>query len=149
MIVTVAMLCAAALLTACGGPKTSMTADQFCSSMEQKGFELVDNIDVGQGQADDIWVAVSPEGTYQIEYYDLLSEDQAKIAFSQNVAQFESMKGSSSVSSEINISNYSIKKIESDGRYMYVCRVADTLVYTVSEAAYKTEIEDIIQTIGY
>ncbi|MGI6349160.1 MAG: hypothetical protein GX245_01045 [Eubacteriaceae bacterium] len=136
-------------LTGCGKPKTAITPEQFVSITEAKGFILVDKTEIADGQADAIWVAVSPKKTFQIEFFDLLSEKQAKAAYAENVATFESMKGSASTTSSAEIKNYSIKTVVSNGLYMYECRVDDTIIYVVSDSAYKGEIEEIIAELGY
>ena len=59
------------------------------------------------------------------------------------------MKGSTSTTSSAEIKNYSIKTVVSNGLYMYECRVDDTIIYVVSDSAYKGEIEEIIAELGY
>ena len=130
-------------------PKVAIDGDQFVSIMSEKGFMLVDNLDIANGQANSIWVAVSPDQGFQIEFYDLLSEDQAKSAYAQDVAAVESQAGGASVSTGASASNYSITKTQSDGKYMCVSRIDNTIIYFVADERYKDEIDEILKELGY
>ncbi|MEG2576066.1 MAG: hypothetical protein RSA41_08540 [Christensenella sp.] len=85
----------------------------------------------------------------RIEFYDLLSEEQAKSAFAGNVATIEAQAGGAAVSSAESASNYSMKKIQSDGQYMYVSRIGNTLIYFIADEKYKGDIDGILKELGY
>ena len=59
------------------------------------------------------------------------------------------MKSNSSVQTNINGKNYSKYTLSSDGKYMIVSRINNTVVYLDVDSSYKDEIKTILNELGY
>ena len=77
------------------------------------------------------------------------TEQQAKIAFEQNKAAFESESGPASSRYENNGLNFSVYAQTSNGKYSYVCRVGQTFVYANVPEQNKDAVKSAIKSLGY
>lgn len=138
------------IFTACGS-KTAINTDKFISTMESKGFVISDVTDqfAGVDFLNDVTVAMKDSGEYQIEFYNLKDESNAIEAFNINKEEFEKEKGSTSTESSASLKNYSTYSLTSNGKYMYVSRIDNTLIYLDVSKEYKDEVKEIINELGY
>lgn len=135
------------ILTGCGN-KTAITTSKFISLTESEGYTISDVKD--QFDEDYLKEATVAMGDgYQIEFYVLDSEFNAKNMFKYNKKIFLNYKGglTSEVSSEVG--NYSTYSLQSDGYYMYLSRVDNTLIYVRVESKYKDNVKNTIDKLGY
>ena len=58
-------------------------------------------------------------------------------------------KGNGATESSANIGNYSTYGLTSNGYYMYVSRVDNTLLYAKVSTTYKDAVKSIIKDLGY
>jgi hypothetical protein len=138
-------------LTGCGS-KTVTTTASFKSTMEGKGFTTMSGKDQfpGYEYLNDITVALK-ENSYQIEFFDFTDVDHAVSSYDTNKAKFKKEVEDSSSSSyvETNIGNYSVYTTTVNGKYKYICRVDNTLLYIDVDEKYKDEVKDIVKELGY
>ena len=69
--------------------------------------------------------------------------------FESNKDYFKDREGSTRVTSSYSIGNYNLYSLTSNGDYMYLCRVDNTLLYIDVEDEYKDEVKDIVEELGY
>ena len=116
---------------------------------DRNGYAILDVTEQFEGQVLSATLAVEQSGAYQIEFFEVETEQQAKIAFEQNKATFESEKGLVSSSYANNGRNFSVYAQTSDGKYSYVCRVGQTFVYASVPEQYKDAVKSAIKSLGY
>ena len=142
------VLCLAAVV-GCTAKKEPVTAAEFSRHMEQEGYAILDATEQFDGQVLSATLAVEQSGAYQIEFFEVETEQQAKIAFEQNKAAFESEKGAAASRYENNGLNFSVYAQTSNGKYSYVCRVEQTFVYANVPEQYKDVVKSAIKGLGY
>lgn len=69
--------------------------------------------------------------------------------FNTNRSTFESYKGNSSSESSSSMGNYSSYTLTSNGYYMHLCRVDNTLLYVKVNDTYKDSVKKLIKELGY
>lgn len=142
------VLCLAAAV-GCTAKKAPVTAAEFSRHMEQEGYAILDATEQFDGQVLSATLAVEQSGAYQIEFFEVETEQQAKIAFEQNKAAFESEKGPAASRYENNGLNFSVYAQTSNGKYSYVCRVGQTFVYANVPEQHKDAVKSAIKGLGY
>lgn len=153
--VLISLLCIVTLLgfTGCGKNKTSISADEFCSIMEDKGFLTTDST-AQYATSNDIsesYIAISSNYAYQIEFIVLDSDSAAQSMFSTNKSIFESEKNSSGSNANTftELANYSKYTLLANGKYKVVSRIDNTLIFVNANSDYKEEINSILEELGY
>lgn len=133
----------------CAAKKEPVTAAEFSRRMEQEGYSILDATEQFEGQVVSATLAVEQSGAYQIEFFEVETEQQAKIAFEQNKAAFESESGPASSRYENNGLNFGVYAQTSNGKYSYVCRVGQTFVYANVPEQNKDAVKSAIKGLGY
>ncbi|MBE5932364.1 MAG: hypothetical protein E7263_02950 [Lachnospiraceae bacterium] len=130
--------------------KESMTANEFCDEMEDEGYILVDVTSQYEAYGiDEAYIAVEQNQEYQIEFYELPSVSRAENMFATNKQNFKDRAGSSRVTSSYGFGNYDVYSLQSNGDFMYLCRVDNTLLYIDVDDSYKNEVREIIDELDY
>lgn len=142
-----ALLIGAFLLTACGSQK-AITGDDFLDKMEAKGYEVFDISD--QYSADIIYQAlIAQKDDYQIEFYDLMSTDDAISAFDYNKSDFESLQGAYTKNTNVEFKNGARYTLTIDGSYKLISRIDNTFIYLDIPEEYKNEVVKVLKELGY
>ncbi len=146
-----AILCGACLLMAfgCAMEKEPVAAADFAARMKEKGYEIVDVTSQMGGQVVSATLAVGGNAAYQIEFYEVETEKQAKTAYAQNKATFEAEKGRFSSNYSNNGANFNLYSQKSDGWYRYICRVERTFVYASVPEQYRDAVQEAAKALGY
>ena len=131
--------------------KTSITASDFYTIMSQKGYNVQD----ANSQFSDynyikqVYLAASKDYSYQIEFYELLDDSYATSFYNNNKSIFESSKGNVSAETSVGLKNYSKYTLSSNGKYMVVSRIDNTVIYVNVEDNYKDTVKSILDELGY
>ena len=141
-------LCFVLTLGGCG-KKTVLTTEQFKNVTEQRQMTTADVSSQYSSYEYVKEATVATNGNYQIEFYVLDNEENAGKMFDINYNSFESYKGTTSAYSEYNLSNYHTYSLATNGKYYYIARVDNTLLYVNAEDEYKEEIKTIVKNLGY
>ena len=151
----IAALCTCILLsfTGCGKNKKTITADEFKSKMENKGFTVQDS-KLEYASRNDIvksYLATEKSSKYQIDYFELDSVSSAKSMYDRNVDVIENDAADSMIKSKVttSIANYSWFETEFEGKYMVISRVENTLICASAKSNYKEDIKTILNELGY
>ena len=136
-------------LTGCA-KKTSISTNDFISKTKSEGYQVADATSQFSeyGYVKEATIAQSPEG-WQIEFYILQDESYATGMFNNNKSKFESYKNNVSMQKSLSTKNYSTYTLTSNGYYMHLCRIDNTLLYVKVKDVYKSSAEKIIKKLGY
>lgn len=131
--------------------KTSMTAEAFKTKMEEKGYHIIDAIEqfAAYDYVKKAYLATSEDYSYKIEFYELEDDNYATLFYNNNKAILEASKGSASAENSIAIKNYAKYSLSSNGKYMVVSRINNTVLYVSVEETYKDAVKGIIEEIDY
>lgn len=145
------VICLLTLFTLTGcAKKNVITTNEFKTIAENYGYTTekpqqnndYDNIN-------ETIIASKPSGI-QVKFYILKSSSDAETMFNDNKKFFKTLKSNNSVTeSSITISNYLSYSLTSNNKYMYLCKVENTLLYVDVEETYKNEVKDFIKALGY
>lgn len=131
--------------------KPAKTAEEFDSIMEEKGYRIINAIAQFSG-IDEIKsadIALEDDANYQIEFYEIVDEDTAKQFYESNKKIFEESKGDTSVYTDVSGKNYAKYTLTTDGKYMVISRIDNTVIYISIDSAYKDVVSDILKELGY
>lgn len=130
--------------------KVAMTVEDFRDIMEEKGFVLYDVTYQFAEHSDQVKkVYVAKKSDYQIEFYELSSDEDAIQIYNINRNNFETESSNSSIATYKNIANYATYALTSNGSYKYISRIDNTMIYSNVEETYKDTIKTLMKEIGY
>lgn len=139
------------LIASLNKEKVAITPDSFKTTMEEKDYTVSDVTSVFSqygGYVKKAYLA-QKNTDYQIEFYELSNLDNAVDFFNTNRAKFESQKGNSSIYSNVSLKNYSTYSLTTNGKYKYVSRVDNTVIYIDVDEKYQDTVKSLIKEIGY
>ena len=90
-----------------------------------------------------------PASYVQAEYYRLVSESAAQRFFGSVKAAFEAQKGNVSGSTSVELGNYAIYSLTTNGSYYYIARVDQTVVIFVADESCKDQVKAMCKAMGY
>ena len=129
------VLCFVVLFTLTGcGNKTSITSEDFKSKMESKGYTVQDATSQMSeyDYINQVYIAISSDSTYQIEFYELSDSDYASSFFNNNKKTFEDSKS-----------------LTTNGKFKVVSRIDNTVIYLNVDDDYKSSVKDVLKDLGY
>lgn len=139
------------LLVAGCEKKEAKTTDDFSAFAEEKGFSINDCTQQFEeyDYIEKALVAISEDGNYQVEFYQLSDEEGACTFYLENyniLSQHEDDATSHVESSTKTAQNYEITGKEG---YGCISRIGDTCFYTVVDKDYKKEVKNFKKEFGY
>lgn len=138
------------LVTSLNKEKVSITAEEFNTIMTSNGYKMTDaTSQLADYGASVIKVYIAQKPGYQIEFYELATEEYAEQSFLGNKNNFEESKASASSNVGLNGKNYNTYMLSSAGKYKYISRINNTMIYINADGEYKQEIKDIMKILGY
>lgn len=140
------------LLTVTGcGNKTAISADDFKTKLEDKGYTVQDATDQMNGveEIKKVYIAIDADEKYQIEFYELNNEDNASVFFNENKEKFEKTKSSTNSETSSSMGNYSKYALTTNGTYKAVSRVGRTVIYIDVEDDNKSKVQSILKELDY
>lgn len=131
--------------------KVSITAEDYRTIMEEMGYKLTDASEqfVDYDEITKVYVAISDNGAYQIEFYELSTADAAMRLFAGNKSIFEQSAGNASANSSVSAANYSNYKLAANGQYKVLSRIDNTMIYIDVPAEFKDEVKTALEELGY
>ncbi len=131
--------------------KPSITASDFKNFMEQKEYTIEDaNNQFSQyDYIEQVYLAINKDKTYQVEFYEFSDDTYATGFYNNNKARFEASKGAISAETSVNLKKYSKYTLDSNGKYMVVSRIKNTVIYINANSSYKNEIKAVLNELGY
>lgn len=137
------------LITGCGS-KNAISSAKFMSVADDYDCSITDVINQFEqyGTISEAYVATNTND-WQVEFYVLNSEDSAISMFNTNKTIFESYKSGKQVETSTNMNNYATYSLTTNGHYMYLSYVDNTLVYVRVNDTYKDVVKEFIDDLGY
>ena len=138
------------LVTGCDSSKTAITTKDFIAKAEEKGLITADVLDqfAEYDFVKEATVAASSNG-WQVEFYVLSDEENAKSMFETNAATFNAASDKKKNSTEVEMGNYKKIAFDTDENYMVLTRVDNTMIYVRVPISTKEETKEFIDTLGY
>ena len=130
--------------------KTPLTTNDFVDLVEQNNYKTTNVTEQFStyAQIKNAFVAQDSEMRYQIEYYELDTNENAKSFFEGNKKIFEKQSNIKSHTS-VNLNNYNKYSQSTKTVYSVISRIDNTVVYANVKIEYKKEVQDIIKKLGY
>jgi hypothetical protein len=145
------------LLTACGGPKTSLTETEFINLVEKADYYIVEESDeFGEfdksGRFDtavsSVFAAESG-GNFIIEFYTFSSVEEAEAAYEEIREELDKLLVGSYAGSNYSIANYSLFNYTINEKYYHNFRIDNTFVCVETDKINKDAVIKIMDTLGY
>ena len=127
-------------------------ADTFRDFMQQRGYLVLDSTNQVEAYENmvKLYVAISQDYDYTIEFYELTDDDYATKFYNTNRYNFQSAKTDSDRELVISLENGLRYTLSSESQYRLVSRNNNTMIYINTEATdFKEEIENVLTEMGY
>lgn len=139
------------MLCACSGSKTAVTAQEFSAKAESLGFKTADtsytyseyNYVVSSTTA---YEKINDKIVWQMDFLIAESPEKAAGMYIGNKETFDELSGSVLT---VSVGNYSTYEKNGEGRFMYLCRVDNTMLYVNADEQYKDTVKKLIDVLGY
>ena len=131
--------------------KTSITASDFKTKMEEKGYTIKDATSQfsDYSYVKQVYLAIDSSMTYQIEFYELETNDDAVSFYNRNKQDFENKKGTGSVETTVDFGNHSKYTLAGSDTYNVVSRIDNTAIYISVSKDLKSTIDKELKELGY
>ena len=96
-----------------------------------------------------VYIAISSDSTYQIEFYELSDSDYASSFFNNNKKTFEDSKSSGSAETSVSAGNNAKYTLTTNGKFKVVSRIDNTVIYLNVDDDYKSSVKDVLKDLGY
>lgn len=150
--IIIVLICILSIFQVTGcAKKEAISADNFDKIAEENSLIITDAKDQfpDNPELEDARIASSIAG-WQIEFFIFDDEEHAKNVYTKNKNDFDTNKDKDkSAFNETNTSNYSSYTLNSNGNYMHICRINNTVLYLNVPESNKDEVKKIVKELGY
>ncbi len=147
VLMTALILVFATLFCACGKSKEATTTADFISKAEASGMKTQKSNAFGDYKEGTIaYVQSGFTVAWQVEFYVMDSNEDAQYTFEQNKTVFE---GRSGTASSFSLGSKETYEKTGEGKYMYLSRIDNTLLYVDVKEEYKNDAKAFIRELGY
>lgn len=132
--------------------KTALTAEEFSDRAKEYGLKVEDQSeDYQEDDEQRITRAVMgySENDWQVEYYELASEDYSRQLYNLARSDIEEAKSTGSSNTTINMGNHQKYSQTGDGKYFVVSRIGKTVIYIETTDSNKEDVKAFLKTINY
>ena len=139
------------LLSACSTNKEAVDSNEFKNIMRDNNYYVV-NPKEQFSEYDyiiDSYIAIDSNKKYQIEFYELEDDANAIAFYDYNKDIFEASRTTSSVYTDVNLSNNSKYTLTNEDSYKVLSRIDNTVIYINVDEEFKDEIISILKKLGY
>lgn len=131
--------------------KVPVTSQEFGDVMTQIGYTVKD---IKEQYSDvafitEAYLAVDKTQSYQIEFYVTSDSGKAENLFEENKQNYEQNKSSAYVRNSYDVGNHSKYTLTTDGMYILISRIDNTLIFVKTFADYKDAVDTAADTLGY
>ncbi len=134
----------------CGGREVPSVNDVI-SEMEADGFIIKNSIEqfADYEYVEQAYIAIAPDETYQVEFYDLDSEENAASFYAANYNILSESEDNSQNHVSVTMGNYQNYEITTKTGFGCITRVGDTCFYAVVGNDYSDDVRMIKDELGY
>lgn len=138
-----------AMFTGCG--KKAVTTDDFKALAGEKGLSCTDALEqfVAYAYIKEVTIAAPSDLSYQIEFYVLSDESYAQSFFENNQINFDMNKGEVYTDSSKSGKGYARYSLNSNGRYMFVEYIGNTVLYVNTDESNQSTVDAFIKELKY
>ena len=136
------------LITSGCGVKKEATKEEFSNVLSKYNFLVNDYTDISEDKTIEK-LLVAKKNEYAVEFHIYKTEDDAKRAYTGNKKEFKKYKEKNSVESSKDSNGYQKYSLELSDRYDVVIRNGKTFLYASINLQYTTELNKIINDLGY
>lgn len=139
------------LLEGCGKDSETMTAKEFQTVMEKKGFTVVDQTESAVDSTyQKIYVAID-ENKYSFEYYFMRDNNSAITVYDYAVDNLKAVYGNDDTVEiwENSSEKSAVCKVNASDYYCEVVRKDNTVLYVTSYVAFAEDAKAILEELGY
>lgn len=130
--------------------KTPITADTFSTIMKEKGYAVNETTGLFAQYGNYISKSYAAQKAgYQIEFYELSSEENAIEMYNTNKEKFDAQKTNDSNPTIVSEDNYTTYSLNANRKYKYLSKINNTLIYIDVDDAYENTVKELIKEIGY
>lgn len=132
--------------------KQAITANEFVSNMQAKGWYITQDVKSQFEEYEYIkeaYIAATEDYSYKLEFYELSDENYATMFYNTNKSIFEAYKDNSSVETNFNGKNYSKYTLNTNGQYMLLSKIDNTVIYLKVDSENKDSINKLMKELGY
>lgn len=131
--------------------KQAITANEFKDKMEDMNYIIVDAKEqfADYDYIEKVYLAVSEDYTYKIEFYETDGVEQAISFYNINKNIFEDYKTSVSFETSASIGNNSKYTLTTEKEYRLLSRIDNTVIFVHVDKEYKDKINEALKEIGY
>ena len=136
-------------LTGCGNKK-AISVDDFKSLAKEANLKIIDATDEFKNYKHiKSATAAKSNDDWQVEFYVLNNDENAKGMFNTNKTIFESSKSGLSSNKSVSLNNYESFSLKTSGYFKYVARIDNTVVYANIKEEYANSAKEFIKKLGY
>jgi len=147
-IILAALLVAAALLLAACSPRDVLSAEEFTSRMEAEGH-VVEDITGMMNLPDIETFLVADLGDFVVEFIVCDTEATARSMRSTMQSVLDNESGNTRSTRESNVSNFHRFTQTTDGRFEALVRVENTVLLMRAPSENRSDVEAILDLLGY
>lgn len=128
--------------------KEPATSNEFKSTAESLGYTVEDVTSQFESTDGVNKVYLALKDGYQIEFFDVASNEYAESAFNINKENFEETYNAY-IQLSTHLGNTSKYSLQSGDSYVVISQIENTFIYVDSKEIYKSEIDDTLDALGY
>ena len=131
--------------------KKAVTEEQFVEIAKEKGYNIgeVQKDTLNNAAITSAKIAVSSDYRYLVEFYILNSHEATSHFFNECKSNFESNKVNGAIPIEESGKEYEKYTLKSDGKYMYLARVNNTIIQLNVNEQDEKAVTEFINALGY
>lgn len=131
--------------------KKAITLEEFEAKVKEKGYMVISAKDQFEDYEyiETAKLAVSNDYSHKIEFYELTNENYASNFFENNKRNFEKVKTTASIETNIQGKNYATYILKANGKYMLVSRIENTVIYVHVQDTAEQKVKEVIKELGY
>lgn len=131
--------------------KKAVTEEQFVEIAKEKGYNIgeVQKDTLNNAAITSAKIAVSSDYRYLVEFYILNSHEATSHFFNECKSNFESNKVNGAIPTEESGKEYEKYTLKSDGKYMYLARVNNTIIQLNVNEQDEKAVTEFINALGY
>jgi len=139
------------LLSACSSNREALDDEKFVQIMQKEGFSIESAKEQfsDYGYIEDVYLALEKDSKYQIEFYELESDEYAVSFYNVNKEIFQASETDKTIYTNVDLTDSNKYTLTTENSYKVLSRIEDTVIYVDIDKQYKEEMQSILKKLGY